>query len=104
MRADVFDTATSFLDSTYGILILLGGVVGVLFIIIVAWKARGALTAILSGAIAGMLFVWVVNNVANDEVQSQITDTIITDGHGPDLPGQDVPAAVAAGSGSSQGV
>lgn len=102
IRTDLFETATSILGNTRLVLLILGGVIGLLIVIIIAWKAKGALSAIVSAAVVGILFVWVLNNIDNDDIQSQLTDTVIPDGHGPIDRSDGDP--VAAPVGSLQGV
>lgn len=88
IKTDVFDTVTGIADDAAAAAVAVGALIALLFVIITGWKGRGAITAIVSGLVVGLLFYWGLNNVTNPELQTQVTETVIR-GHGP-LPAQQV--------------
>lgn len=82
IRTDVFDTVTNMSNSAKTAVLVVAGLVAVVLIVKVVWKAGGALGAVVSASLVAMIFLWAINNVSNSSVQDQITDTVIPAGAG----------------------
>lgn len=84
---DVFDTITAVASSATGAALVVGGLVGIIFIIVIAWKSGGAIGAVVTAAVSAGFFIWILNNVADAGVQDQIGNTIVNGapapGHAP---------------------
>lgn len=74
---NVFDTVTNIGSSATTAALVIGGLIAIVFIIIVAWKSGGALGAVITGMISAALFIWALNNIGDSAVQDQIGNTII---------------------------
>lgn len=73
---DIFSKMNSMTSSATGSARLGGGLLSVLFILITAWKVRGAIAGVIAGFIAAALFGWMVNNVGSSDITQPITDTV----------------------------
>lgn len=62
-----------------GLLLIGAGIIAILLVCIVTWKAK-TLAALLSSAAIAAGFVWVVHNVSDSGVQDPIDDTINNNG------------------------
>ena len=85
---DVFDTVSNIGSSATTAALVIGGLLAIVFIIIIAWKSGGAIGAVITGMISAALFVWALNNIGDSGVQDQIGNTITNGaavpGHAPE--------------------
>lgn len=73
---NVFDTVSNIGSSATTAALVIGGLLAIVFIIIIAWKSGGALGAVITGMISAAIFVWALNNIGDSGVQDQIGNTI----------------------------
>ena len=73
---DIFSKLNGITSSATGTAKLGGGLLGVLMILITAWRVRGAIAGVIAGFIGAAVFVWAVNNVGSSDISQPITDTI----------------------------
>lgn len=72
---DIFDFGTSMSSKTQRMVITFAGVVAVVLVLIKAWQSKGALPAIISAFVVGVLVIFAVKNVGNAGVQDKISNT-----------------------------
>lgn len=73
---NVFDTVTNIGNDATDAVLVVGGLVAVLFVIIIAWKSGGAMGAVIGGLVSAAIFIWALNNIGGSGVQDQIGNTI----------------------------
>lgn len=73
---NVFDTISNIGTAATTAALVVGGLVAVIFIILIAWKSGGAIGAVITGMISAAIFVWALNNIGDSGVQDQIGKTI----------------------------
>ncbi len=95
---DIFSKMNTMAGSATGSAKLFGGLLAVLFVVIGAWKVRGAIAGVIAAFVAAAIFGWAVNNVSSANVTQPITDTIKGAPAVPADPGHQRPAT-AAGTG-----
>ena len=95
---DIFSRLNTITSSATGTAKLVGGLLGVLTILITAWKVRGAIAGVTAGFIGAAVFVWGINNVGSTDISQPISETIkgAPAIPSPAVPGQ--PTSPSAGS------
>lgn len=73
---NVFDTVSNIGSSATTAALVVGGLLAIVFIILIAWKSGGAIGAVITGMISAALFVWALNNITDSGVQDQIGNTL----------------------------
>ncbi len=92
---DIFSKMNTMAGSATGSAKLFGGLLAVLFVVIGAWKVRGAIAGVIAAFVAAAIFGWAVNNVSSANVTQPITDTIKGAPAVPADPGHHQPVAPA---------
>lgn len=72
---DIFDFGMSLSGKTQKMVIAFAGVIAVLLVAIKAWSSKGALPAVISAFVVGVLVIFAVKNVGNAGVQDKISNT-----------------------------
>ena len=62
---NVFDTVSNIGSSATTAALVVGGLLAIVFIILIAWKSGGAIGAVITGMISAALFVWALNNITD---------------------------------------
>lgn len=96
---DIFSKMNTMAGSATGSAKLFGGCLAVLFVVIGAWRVRGAIAGVLTAFVAAAIFGWAVNNVSSTDVTQPITDTIKGAPAIPADPGHPHPVVPAAVTG-----
>lgn len=96
--ADVFDNINALGSKATGTAKIIGIALAVILVLIGGWKAKGALAGLLLAGVAGMFFVFIMNNIGNADLQKTVKDTIIpANGF---VPYRDIPPTNAMGPGA----
>lgn len=53
-----------------------GGAMATLFILVAAWRARGAIAGIITGALAAVIFLFILNNANSSDIQDKVKETV----------------------------
>jgi hypothetical protein len=53
-----------------------GGAMATLFILITGWRAKGAIAGIIAGAVAAIVFLFILNNANSADIQDKMTGTV----------------------------
>lgn len=72
----IFGTIETLASDAKATVLVIGILLAVVFIIITAWRTKGAIGGIISSALAAMLFIWFLNNVDSSDLQDRVDDTI----------------------------
>lgn len=97
--ADVFDNVNTMASKAGGTAKIVGIALAVILVLIGGWKAKGALAGLLLAGVAGMFFVFILNNIGNADLQKTVKDTIIVPANG-FVPYRDLPPTNAMGPGA----
>lgn len=82
----IFDRGTKMTNQTKTLLVGAAGIIAILVVFITTWKTK-TLAGFLGSLALAALFVWGVNNVTSDTVQSPIEDTVDEKGAPAPAPG-----------------
>ena len=53
-----------------------GGAMATLFILITGWQAKGAIAGIIAGAVAAVVFLFILNNANSADIQDKMKNTV----------------------------
>lgn len=53
-----------------------GGALATLFILITGWRAKGAIAGIIAGAVAAIVFLFILNNANSVDIQDKMKGTV----------------------------
>lgn len=73
---DLFSKINTMISSATGSAKFGGGLLAVLFVLVTAWKVKGAIAGVIAGFIGAALFGWAINNVNSTDVSAPISETI----------------------------
>lgn len=79
IRTDVFDTIENLAGGATTAVLIVVSLLALIVFAITAWKGK-TLAAVVSGGLMALFLIWVANNITNDDLQRQISDTIVPDG------------------------
>ncbi|MDN5766103.1 MAG: hypothetical protein L0H96_09600 [Humibacillus sp.] len=90
---DIFQTINSLGSKATGSVKIIGGAVALILVVVAGWRAKGAIAGLLVAGVAGLVFVFIMNNIGNADLQQSVKDTVVpANGF---VPSRDLPPANA---------
>lgn len=101
--ADIFDNINTLSSKATGSVKVVGGAVALILVVLAGWKAKGAIAGLLVAGVAGLVFVFILNNISNADLQQSVKDTVVIPANG-FVPYRDLPPTNAIGPGDGPAV
>lgn len=74
-QADVFDTFNQKAAKATSSVKVAGGLLGTIIVLVIGFKSRGALGALVSGIVFAALYVWAVSSIGGGKFNSDVNET-----------------------------